>query len=296
MDNSLTQLSSRIDDLSNILKNLTGALGAKNGEVPLGVNWQENIIAIWKEQNFILPKYAENKDLDQLYKIENQKRDLDRNIQNFLNNKAFNSVLITGSRGMGKSSLVAGILQKYSKDNLRLIQVAREEFHSLHKLFSEIANYSNYKFIVFFDDLSFEKNDADYKNLKSTLENGLNLVPQNVCIIATSNRKHLLPEKMQDNLEGVLADGDLRPSETLEETLSLADRFGLWLSFYPFNQEDYLEVVRQWLERIKNTKIEKLNEETKLQALQFATRRGARNGRIAKHFAIYWLSNLENKA
>lgn len=296
MDNSLTQLSSRIDDLSNILKNLTGALGAKNGEVPLGVNWQENTIAIWKEQNFILPKYAENKDLDQLYKIEDQKRDLDRNIQNFLNNKAFNSVLITGSRGMGKSSLVAGILQKYSKDNLRLIQVAREEFHSLHKLFSEIANYSNYKFIVFFDDLSFEKNDADYKNLKSTLENGLNLVPQNVCIIATSNRKHLLPEKMQDNLEGVLADGDLRPSETLEETLSLADRFGLWLSFYPFNQEDYLEVVRQWLERIKNTKIEKLNEETKLQALQFATRRGARNGRIAKHFAIYWLSNLENKA
>lgn len=306
MQEILTQLNSNLASLSQEMQNLTSALQKQAPLTFSAKDWQENTFAIWKQKTFIFGKNNLSINLDDLYGIEDQKQDLETNMQSFLQAKPYNHILITGARGMGKSSLVAGILQKYQAQNLRLIQVGREEFGFLPELFAALGKFDEYKFIVFFDDLAFERNDAEYKNLKSTLDNGLNLIPQNVCIIATSNRKHLIPESMADNLESI--NQDLRPSDTIEETISLSDRFGLWLSFYGFNQADYLEVVKLWLEKLstkdqknqKNQKEEKeqkelkqLDEQTQLEAMRFAIKRGVRNGRIAKHFAVYWLAKQD---
>lgn len=287
MQAQLNRLNSNLEELNLKIQNLTGALSTQAPVAFAPIDWHKHTFAIWQDKQLSGFSLKTKLSLYDLYGIDDQKQAFEKNILKFLYSKPFNYILLTGARGMGKSSLVGAILQKYHEKNLRLVQVGREELTSLTQLFSAISKFDKYKFIVFFDDLSFEKNDADYKNLKSILDNGFNLVPENACIVATSNRKHLLPEKMADNLESI--NEDLRPSDTIEETMSLADRFGLWLSFYAFNQEDYLATVKLWLEKLGTKNITYLDEKTQLEALRFATRRGIRNGRMAKHFATYWL-------
>lgn len=290
MQAQLNRLNSNLEKLNQKIQNLIGALSTQAPVDFVPINWHKHSFAIWQNKHLLGFSFTTKVSFYDLYGIEDQKQAFEKNILNFLHSKPFNHILLTGARGMGKSSLVGAILHKYSCEKLRLVAVRRQDFTHLNQLFIELNQFDKYKFIVFFDDLSFEKNDADYKNLKSALDNGLNLVPENACIVVTSNRKHLLPEKMTDNLESI--NQDLRPSDTIEETISLADRFGLWLSFYAFNQADYLEAVRLWLEKLSAKKIARLSEQTKLEALRFATRRGAKNGRIAKHFATYWLGDF----
>ncbi len=224
----------------------------------------------------------------ELLHIERQKNLLSRNSAQFLQGKPANNALLWGARGTGKSSLIKSQLTEFSKKQLCILEIPKS---ATGELFEIIKNLSadGRKFIIYLDDLSFEANDDSYKALKACLEGSLQPQPDNVLIYATSNRRHLMPETMKDNLDSTMVDGQLHPSDSIEEKVSLSDRFGLWLSFHPFTQDQYLAVVEQTL---KSRKL-KMDEETRIEAIRFATSRGSRSGRIAFQFAAYWSSLLD---
>ena len=224
----------------------------------------------------------------ELLHIERQKNLLSRNSAQFLQGKPANNALLWGARGTGKSSLIKSQLTEFSKKQLCILEIPKS---ATGELFEIIKNLSadRRKFIIYLDGLSFEANDDSYKALKACLEGSLQPQPDNVLIYATSNRRHLMPETMKDNLDSTMVDGQLHPSDSIEEKVSLSDRFGLWLSFHPFTQNQYLAVVEQTL---KSRKL-KMNEETRIEAIRYATSRGSRSGRIAFQFAAYWSSLLD---
>ena len=224
----------------------------------------------------------------ELLHIERQKNLLSRNSAQFLQGKPANNALLWGARGTGKSSLIKSQLTEFPKKQLCILEIPKS---ATGELFEIIKNLSvdRRKFIIYLDDLSFEANDDSYKALKACLEGSLQPQPDNVLIYATSNRRHLMPETMKDNLDSTMVDGQLHPSDSIEEKVSLSDRFGLWLSFHPFTQDQYLAVVEQTL---KSRKL-KMDEETRIEAIRFATSRGSRSGRIAFQFAAYWSSLLD---
>jgi len=224
----------------------------------------------------------------ELLHIERQKNLLSRNSAQFLQGKPANNALLWGARGTGKSSLIKSQLTEFSKKHLCILEIPKS---ATGELFEIIKNLSadRRKFIIYLDDLSFEANDDSYKALKACLEGSLQPQPDNVLIYATSNRRHLMPETMKDNLDSTMVDGQLHPSDSIEEKVSLSDRFGLWLSFHPFTQDQYLAVVAQTL---KSRKL-KMDEETRIEAIRYATSRGSRSGRIAFQFAAYWSSLLD---
>lgn len=195
-------------------------------------------------------------------------------------------MLLTGARGTGKSSLIKACLVQFAKQGLRLIEVDKEHLVDLPDIVDLVAERPE-RFIIFCDDLSFEEGESGYKALKVALDGSISAQSDNVLIYATSNRRHLLPERMSDN-EGYrhVDDGDLHPGETVEEKISLSERFGLWLSFYPFRQDDYLDIVRHWLRHfgIASTQF----TEAEPEALRWALQRGSRSGRIAWQFARDW--------
>jgi predicted AAA+ superfamily ATPase len=223
----------------------------------------------------------------ELLHIERQKNLLSRNSAQFLQGKPANNALLWGARGTGKSSLIKSQLIEFSKKQLCIVEIPKS---ATGELFEIIKNLSadGRKFIIYLDDLSFEANDDSYKALKACLEGSLQPQPDNVLIYATSNRRHLMPETMKDNLDSTMVDGQLHPSDSIEEKVSLSDRFGLWLSFHPFTQDQYLAVVEQTL---RSRKL-KMDEDTRIEAIRFATSRGSRSGRIAFQFAAYWSSLL----
>lgn len=223
--------------------------------------------------------------LHDLQGIATQKQAIVRNTQQFIQHKPANNVLLWGSRGTGKSSLIKALLSEYASAGLRLIEVEKHELMDLPEVVSHIMTLP-YRFIVFCDDLSFEQDDASYKALKSVLDGSINAPPENVLIYATSNRRHLLPEYRSENAESRLIDGEIHHSEAVEEKISLSERFGLWLSFYPFNQEEYLDIVRNWLKVLKVPPYEEA--EMRTAALQWALARGSRSGRAAWQFAQDW--------
>lgn len=221
--------------------------------------------------------------LSDLHKIENQKKRISTNTLQFLLGLPANHVLLTGARGTGKSSLVQACLNEYKEKGLRLIEIDRNALLDLPVLFGVLASRPE-KFIVFCDDLSFDTTETDYKNLKSVLDGSLSVFPDNVLVYATSNRRHLMPEFFSENLQvHYRKDGEIDPSESIEEKVSLSDRFGLWIPFYSFTQDDYLTIVAHWLRAfgIEESRIESLFPD----ALRFALERGVRSGRIANQFA-----------
>ncbi len=223
--------------------------------------------------------------LEDLLCIERQKTALQLNTEQFINDYPANNALLWGPRGTGKSSLVKAVFNEYRDQGLRLVEVTRDNLTYLHDICDELSRFTG-KFIIFCDDLSFEQNDPSYKALKALLDGSVSDIPENILIYATSNRRHLLPEYRSENLEASNIDGEIHHGEAVEEKLSLSERFGIWLSFHPFNQEQYLQIAFHWLEKTGIT----LNDmgQVRQAALQWALEKGARSGRSAAQFARDW--------
>lgn len=220
-------------------------------------------------------------ELDALLGIERQKAELERNTQQFLARLPANNALLWGARGTGKSSLVRGLLARYAEQGLRVIEVDRADLVDLPDIVAPLHARPE-KFIVYADDLSFEADDASYKALKATIEGSLAAPPDNVLIYATSNRRHLLPEYHSDNQQARAVDGEIHHGEAVEEKISLSERFGLWLSFHPFNQTQYLAIVASCLVRLG---VHSMSADCREEALRWALTRGSRSGRVAWQFA-----------
>jgi hypothetical protein len=221
--------------------------------------------------------------LSDLQEIDGQKAKIQRNTLQFVQGFPANNVLLTGARGTGKSSLVKACLHEYATRGLRLIEVDKADLVDLPDIVDLVATRSE-RFIVFCDDLSFEDGETGYKALKSVLDGSVSAAGDNVLIYATSNRRHLLPEYMKENLSYThTADGEVHPGEVVEEKISLSERFGLWVSFYPFSQDEYLTIVAQWLSGfgVDASAIGRARP----QALVWALERGSRSGRVAYQFA-----------
>jgi predicted AAA+ superfamily ATPase len=221
--------------------------------------------------------------LDDLKEIEPQKEKIQRNTLQFVHGHPANNVLLTGARGTGKSSLVKACLNEYSAQGLRLIEVDKADMVDLPDIIDIVAARPE-KFMVFCDDLSFEEGEPGYKALKSILDGSVAASTPNVLIYATSNRRHLLPEYMKENLSYTHTDdGEVHPGEVVEEKISLSERFGLWVSFYPFSQEEYLQITAQWLTHFKVAP--QAITAARPEALVWALERGSRSGRVAYLFA-----------
>ena len=221
--------------------------------------------------------------LDDLKEIDQQKEKIQRNTLQFLQGLPANNVLLTGARGTGKSSLVKACLNTYAAQGLRLIEVDKQDMMDLPDIIDVVAARPE-KFMVFCDDLSFDEGEPGYKALKSILDGTVAAASPNVLIYATSNRRHLLPEYMKDNLSYThTEDGEVHPGEVIEEKISLSERFGLWVSFYPFSQDEYLHIVDQWLQSLGVAK--DASAKAHPEALIWALERGSRSGRVAYQFA-----------
>jgi len=231
-------------------------------------------------------------DLDDLIGVERAIEALDRNTRQLLTGLPFNDVLLHGERGTGKSSVVRGLLNRHADQGLRVVEVDRSDLAELPDLLRTLREATatvpeRYSFLVFCDDLSFGNTEQGFRELKAALEGGIEARPSRVCVIATSNRRHLLPETMEENRQARLdGEGQLHLGEALEEKLALADRFGLVLGFYACDQRRYLEIVAHWL---RAAEIEELDELAREAALRFALERGGRSGRIARQFSNEWI-------
>jgi predicted AAA+ superfamily ATPase len=221
--------------------------------------------------------------LSELKEIDGQKEKIQRNTEQFVKGLPANNVLLTGARGTGKSSLIKACLNAYAPQGLRLIEVDKDDLTDLPDIIDVVSDRPE-KYIIFCDDLSFEDGEPGYKALKSILDGSVAAATPNVLIYATSNRRHLLPEYMKENLTYThTEDGEVHPGEGVEEKISLSERFGLWVSFYPFSQDEYLTIVAQWLTSfgVNATAI----DAAKPEALIWALERGSRSGRVAYQFA-----------
>ncbi len=223
------------------------------------------------------PHYVE---LDALKNIESQKASILRNTQQFVQGKNANNVLLTGARGTGKSTLVKAVWTAFAQDGLKIIEVDKTDLLHLADIVDLIGERPE-KFIIFCDDLSFEEGEITYKALKSVLDGSISAPTANTLFYSTSNRRHLLPQKMRDNLDVSYEDGEVRPNDAIEEKVSLSERFGLWLSFYPFSQDDYLAAANYWVTHLGG----KWDDQVEAAALLWHRTRGARSGRVAWQFA-----------
>ena len=264
---------------------------------PQPVDWSQCKAALWKVDRwggeFVAHRELDDIGLDDLFCIDDQKQQIELNTRQFLEGYPANNVLLWGARGTGKSSLVHGLLNRYSDSGLRLVEVNKSLLEALPDIVYRLQD-EPFRFVLFCDDLSFEADDASYKVLKSALEGSIFKSSKNVLIYATSNRRHLLPEYMSDNEQATFVEGELHQSEAVEEKISLSDRFGLWLSFYPFNQEAYLAVVKHWLKVFGDAHGVTVNWDDTVRgaSLRWALARGVRSGRTAQYFAKHWTGGL----
>ena len=221
--------------------------------------------------------------LHDLKGIERQKTLVEANTRQFVAGRPANNVLLTGARGTGKSSLVKALLNELSPEGLRLIEVDKNDLIDLPDIADLVAGRPE-RFVIFCDDLSFEASESAYKSLKAVLDGSIAAPDENILVYATSNRRHLMPEFMQENLEYRHVGEEIHPSEGSEEKISLSERFGLWVSFYPFDQDRYLGIVDHWLAQFGS----RTTEEAHAEALRWALSRGSRSGRVAWQFARDW--------
>ncbi len=260
-------------------------------------DWQKYVAFRWQRRQSILGslgflkpiKHLSDINFDDLQAISRQKELILSNTRQFVKGKPANNVLLTGARGTGKSSLIKACLNEFSSQGLRLVEIDKEHLADLQDI-TEILSERVEKFIIFCDDLSFEEGESGYKALKSALDGSLSAQIDNVLIYATSNRRHLLPEYMKDNESYQhTQDGEIHPGEVVEEKISLSERFGLWVSFYPPKQDEYLEIVAHWLRHFGSS--EELIKQAQPDALVWALERGSRSGRVAWQFAKHWAGN-----
>lgn len=264
----------------SVLQKLEGILPEKPAETvwtALAWRWQQR-----QGRGYLQAvAYPDKIKLSDLYHLDEQKEQIVANTQQFIASVPANNVLLTGARGTGKSTLVKALLTEFSHQGLRLIEVDKQDLVALPEIVELIRNRPE-RFIVFCDDLSFEAGEPGYKALKVVLDGSIASTSDNVLVYATSNRRHLLPEFINENLETQHLGDEIRPGDTTEEKVSLSERFGLWLSFYAFDQEEYLKIAQEWL---ASYGIKNWNDDTRRAALQFSLARGARSGRVAYQFA-----------
>jgi len=258
------------------------------------VDWSQTVAARWHREGrggYLQPlEVSLDLRLTDLIGVDTQRDHLARNTRQFVAGLPANHALLWGARGTGKSSLVRALLAELAGQGLRLIEIERDYLADLPRIVELIAKLPQ-RFVLFCDDLSFEAGEGDYRVLKSVLDGSLERAPENVLLYATSNRRHLVPEKESDNLDSKMVNGELHPSEAIEDKIALSDRFGLWLSFYPFTQEHFHDVVRHWIGVLaKQANLDwAWSEELGVLAARYATSRGNRNGRCAYQFARNWV-------
>ncbi|MCL5042488.1 MAG: ATP-binding protein [Gammaproteobacteria bacterium] len=265
-------------------------------KVQPAIDWQQVMAARWMPgqsgmHGWLRPLQVRlDLQLDDLHGVDRQKQLLDSNTAQFVAGFPANNALLWGARGTGKSSLVRALLARYAGQGMRLIEIDKTDLLHLPELLQQIADQA-WRFVLFCDDLAFEADDAAYKSLKTVLDGTAEASPDNLLLYATSNRRHLLPEKRSDNLAAEQVDGEIHPGEAIEEKIALSDRFGLWVSFYPFSQEQYLAVVQHWLTQLAaDYQLEwQWTPQLQQEAIRWATTRGNRNGRCAWQFARAWV-------
>jgi predicted AAA+ superfamily ATPase len=253
------------------------------------VDWKASIAFRWRrkgERAGLEPIHqVHHIDLRDLHGIDDQKKQVEQNTRQFVEGFPANNVLLTGARGTGKSSLVKALLNKFASRGLRLIEVEKRDLTDLPDIV-ELIHARPERFVLYCDDLSFEADEHGYKALKVVLDGSVAAASENCLVYATSNRRHLMPEFMNENLEYQHVGEEIHPGETSEEKVSLSERFGLWVSFHSFDQDEYLSIVRVWLEHFKVPGVK--NAEVEHAALQWALTRGSRSGRVAWQFARDW--------
>lgn len=269
-----------MDDLVDRLEAIFGASKLTNDkdDFSIAYRWRST-----KTQGYLEPlTHIHTIRVEDLSSIDHQIKIVDTNTRQFLNKLPRNNVLLWGARGTGKSSLVKAMLNRYSKEGLRLIEIDAHDLIDLPQVVDPLIKREE-RFILYVDDLSFDEDDASYRTLKAALDGSVAVAPENVVIYATSNRRHLVPEQMADNLNTRVVGGEIHHSEAVEEKISLSERFGVWLSFYPFSQDQYLTAVAHWL---KIYGIDFVKSDCQQEAINWARLRGNRSGRIAAQFAL----------
>jgi predicted AAA+ superfamily ATPase len=260
------------------------------------IDWSVTHAANWKRRSFagfLDPvESIEGIKLEDLLGIEKQKRVVEENTKQFLAGLPANNILLWGTRGTGKSSLVRALLRRYAGQGLRVIQVDKDDLIHLPDIVDNLKK-EPYRFIIFSDDVSFEIGESSYKMLKSALDGSVYAPPENMLIYVTSNRRHLIPEYESDNRGAMMVEGEIHHGESVEEKISLSGRFGIWVAFHPFTQDQYVEVVRQWVGKLA----EKLgadvpwDDDCRQAAILWSQKKGDRSGRIANQFANDWVGS-----
>lgn len=278
----IDQLFNRANLLIDKLEAILPGHNAKEGlNAAAAMRWRCKDRRSWLEP----VKSMSDIQLDDLKYVDRQKQEIIRNTRQFLHSHPANNVLLWGPRGTGKSSLIKALLNRFSRNGLRLIEVEGHHLLDLHDICDQIRGLDG-RFIIYCDDLSFAADDPSYKALKVILDGSISTTPENVLIYATSNRRHLMPEYMSENMEATYVEGELHLGETTEEKISLSERFGIWLSFHPFTQEQYLGIVDYWVEKLHGTVIQ--GDDMHKLALRWALEHGSRSGRTAWQFARDW--------
>ena len=266
-------------------------------QAPQAPDWKASTAYRWRRRansGFLQPVTHLHKiRLNDLQGISEQKQLIDQNTRQFVEGFSANNVLLTGAKGTGKSSLVKAVLNKFCDKGLRLIEVEKHDLHDLPDIVDMVAQ-APYRFIIFCDDLSFDAEEPGYKALKVVLDGSISATSDNVLIYATSNRRHLMPEYMQENLETKYIGEEIHPGESIEEKISLSERFGLWIAFYPFDQDEYLAIVDYWVAKLAN--VDTVTDGIRQEALQWALLRGSRSGRVAWQFARDWAGREQLKS
>ncbi len=296
MDSRLLDFLARAEQVLERIEPLLPALRPE-------VDWSKCVAARWVRDGrsgYLLPlDVSLDLSLSDLLGVDAQREQLARNTRQFVMGLPANHALLWGARGTGKSSLVRALLAEHARAGLRLIEIERDHLADLPRVVELLAGLPQ-RFVLFCDDLSFEAGEGDYRVLKSVLDGSLEQAPDNVLLYATSNRRHLVPEHQSDNENWKRVDGELHPNEAVEDKIALSDRFGLWLSFYPFTQDHFLLVVRHWVE-VQARQVGlgwSWDEALEKAAIRWALGRGNRNGRCAYQFARHWvgLQLLEQQA
>ncbi len=288
-------IAERAESLLARIETLLPSTDAPDWDSAVAFRWRVKATGLgrqcWLQPVPIIPSIR----LADLQHVDDQKAAINQNTKQFVRGVPANNVLLTGSRGTGKSSLIKACLNEYSKQGLRLIEVDKADLVDLPDIV-DLVSARPEKFIVFCDDLSFDEGESSYKALKVALDGSISAQSDNVLIYATSNRRHLLPEYMRENLQTKMQeDGEIHHGESIEEKISLSERFGLWVSFYPFPQDEYLGIVAHWLGHFGVSQADRDKHDARGEALRFALERGSRSGRVAWQFAKDFAGRLQSK-